>query len=153
VADLGTGFGDRGHVQSAQSGNDVIWSIETFLSGSGNDMITSGLAANVIDGGAGKDTFRFTSAEAADGDTILGFAPGDRIDLSGIDANGSQSGNGVFALVSGGFTGTGQLLISEETREDGVYTVVEGNVSGDAASDFKIGIKGQHDLKTSDFEL
>ena len=79
--------------------------------------------------------------------------PGDRIDLSGIDANGSQSANGVFALVSGGFTGTGQLLISEETREDGVYTVVEGNVSGDAAADFKIGIKGQHDLKTSDFEL
>lgn len=153
VADLGTGFGDRGHVQSAQSGNDVIWSIETFLSGSGNDMITSGLAANTIDGGAGNDTFRFTSAEAADADTILGFAPGDRIDLSGIDANGSQSANGVFALVSGGFTGTGQLLISEETREDGVYTVVEGNVSGDAAADFKIGIKGQHDLKTSDFEL
>lgn len=153
VADLGTGFGTRGHVQSAQSGNDVVWSIETFLSGSGNDVITSGNGANVIDGGAGNDTFRFTSTEAAHGDTILGFAPGDRIDLSGIDANGSQAGNGTFSIVSGGLTGTGQLLISEESRADGIYTVIEGNTSGDAAAEFKIGIKGQHDLKVSDFEL
>ena len=40
----------------------------------------------MIDGGGGADTFKFLSSADANGDTIVGFQPGDKIDLSGIDA-------------------------------------------------------------------
>ena len=102
----------------------------------------------------GNDTFRFLSAQDADGDTILGFQPGDRIDLSGIDANAGVSGNQSFTLMSGeAFTGRGQLIVTHETRDDGDYTVVQGNTTGGADADFKIAIKGSHDLTASDFNL
>ncbi len=153
TADLGTGEMNRGSVQSAQTGSDTIWSIENFIGGSGDDTITASEAVNVMDGGGGSDTFRFESAAAAHGDTIKGFAPGDKIDLSAIDANGCGAGNGTFTLVSGALTGTGQLLVLHETREDGDYTVVLGNTTGGDDAEFKLNIKGRHELTSSDFEF
>jgi Ca2+-binding RTX toxin-like protein len=154
VADLGTGLMGRGNVSSSQSGNDTIWGIENITTGSGNDTITASSAVNVIDGGAGNDTFRFLSAADANGDTIRGFQPGDKIDLSSIDANGSVGGNQAFTLVSDAFTGaSGELLLSYESRDGEDYTIVQGNTSGGAEADFKISIKGSHDLTASDFNL
>lgn len=153
TADLGSGLMGRGSVHSAQTGHDVIWGVENIVTGSGDDVITASGAANRMDGGAGNDTFRFLSAANADGDTILGFQPGDRIDVSAIDANGSGAGDGSFTLVSDAFTGTGQLMVRHETREDGDYTVVEGNVSGSPDADFQLSIKGRHDLTSGDFNL
>src|SRR5690606_32501183 len=149
-----TGFMGRGSVTSALSGNDTIWGIENIVTGSGNDTITASGAVNVMDGGAGNDTFRFFSAADADGDTIMGFQPGDKIDLSGMDADWCAAGNQNFTLVSDAFTGArGELLVTHETRDGEDYTVVEGNVSGGAEADFKISIKGSHDLTSSDFNL
>jgi len=154
VADLGTGFMDRGSVSSALSGNDTIWGVENIVTGSGNDTITASGAVNVIDAGSGNDTFRFLSASDADGDTIMGFQPGDKIDLSGMDADWCASGNQSFTLVSDAFTGArGELLVTHETRDGEDYTVVQGNVSGGSDADFKISIKGSHDLTSSDFNL
>lgn len=153
TADLGTGLMNRGSVHSTQTGSDTIWSIENFIGGSGDDTITASDAVNVMDGGGGSDTFRFESAAAADGDTIKGFAPGDKIDLSAIDANGCGAGAGTFTLVSGALTGTGQLLVMHETREDGEYTVVLGNTTGSDDAEFKLNIKGRHELTSSDFEF
>jgi hypothetical protein len=108
----------------------------------------------VIDGGAGNDTFRFLSAADGDGDTIMGFQPGDKIDLSGMDANGCAAGNQAFTLVSDAFTGArGELILSHEVRDGEDYTVVQGNTSGGSEADFKISIKGSHDLTASDFNL
>ncbi|MCY0096967.1 peroxidase family protein [Hoeflea ulvae] len=154
TADLGTGFMGRGSVSSSMSGNDTIWGVENIVTGSGNDTITASSAVNVMDGGTGNDTFRFLSAADANGDTILGFQPGDRLDLGGIDANGTTAGNQSFSLVSGAFSGSlGELLVTYESRDGEDYTVVQGNTIGDAQADFKISIKGSHDLVTSDFNL
>ena len=87
TVNLGSGPLSNGTAFSSQTGNDTIWGIENVNTGSGNDTITASNAVNVMNGGAGNDTFRFTSASAADGDTILTFEPGDRIDLTAIDAN------------------------------------------------------------------
>jgi Ca2+-binding RTX toxin-like protein len=153
TVDLGSGSLGRGFAQSAQSGNDVLWSVENFIGGAGDDTIIAGRAVNHLDGGAGADTYRFLSAEDANGDTIGSFEPGDRIDLSQIDANGAGAGNGSFTLVSDAFTGTGQLLVRHETREDGDYTVVEGNISGDETPEFSLSIRGRRDLGEDSFSL
>ncbi|MBO1904894.1 M10 family metallopeptidase C-terminal domain-containing protein [Microvirga sp. 3-52] len=153
TANLGAN-GGSGSVFSTQSGADTIWGIENIVTGSGNDTITANHAVNVIDGGAGNDVFRFLSAADASGDTILGFQPGDRLDLSAIDANTGAGGKQAFTLANGSsFTGPAQLVISHETRDDGDYTVVSGNTTGPDAAEFKISLKGIHDLKASDFVL
>ncbi|WOD12976.1 peroxidase family protein [Pseudomonas sp. NyZ704] len=153
TADLGTGFMGRGSVSSAETGNDVLWGVENIVTGSGDDTITANNAVNVMDGGAGNDTFRFLSAADANGDTIMGFQPGDRIDLSGLDANGCAQGNQSFTLVTESFTGAGQLLFSHQTLDGEDYTVVQGNTTGDDDADFAISIKGRHELTVSDFNL
>ncbi|WP_336270584.1 peroxidase family protein [Vreelandella arctica] len=153
TADLGTGFMGRGSVSSAETGNDVLWSVENIVTGSGDDTITASRAVNVMDGGAGNDTFRFLSAADADGDTIMGFQPGDRIDLSSMDANGCAPGNQSFTLVTEAFTGAGQLMFSHQTLDGEDYTVVQGNTTGDDDADFSISIKGRHELGVSDFNL
>jgi Ca2+-binding RTX toxin-like protein len=153
TANLGAN-GGSGSVFSSQSGSDTIWGVENIVTGSGNDTITANHAVNVIDGGAGNDVFRFLSAADANGDTILGFQPGDRLDLSAIDANGGAAGKQAFTLANGSsFSGPAQLVISHETRDDGDYTVVSGNTTGPDAAEFKISLKGNHDLKASDFVL
>ena len=117
TVDLGNGGINAGYASSASSGTDTLWGFENVVTGSGADTITASNAANLIDGGAGNDTFKFASAAAANGDTIVGFQTGDRIDVSGIDANGGSAGNQAFALVTGSaLTGPGQLLVTHETR-------------------------------------
>jgi Ca2+-binding RTX toxin-like protein len=144
----------RGQVVSLATGNDTIWGFENIVTGSGNDTITASGAVNVMDGGAGQDVFRFLSGADADGDTILGFAVGDRIDLSMADANACVAGNQSFELVTGeAFTARGQLMVSHEAREDGDYTIVHLNTTGGAEADYKFAIKGSHNLSESDFTL
>ena len=97
TADLGTGLMGRGSASSSQSGNDTLWGVENIVTGSGNDTITASASVNVIDGGAGQDVYRFHSAADANGDTIVSFQPGDKIDLSGIDARAGGGQPGVHA--------------------------------------------------------
>ena len=154
TADLGTGFMGRGSVSSAETGTDTLWSVENIVTGSGDDVITASRAVNVMDGGGGKDIFRFLSAQDADGDTITGFQPGDRVDLSGMDADAGTAGKQSFTLVTAEtFTARGQVMIVHESREDGDYTVVIGNTTGDDGADFRISIKGSHALTGNDFNL
>jgi len=143
---LGTGIGGRGHVTGSQSGTDTLYGVENVTTGSGNDTIIASNAVNIMDGGAGEDVFVFGSAAAADGDTILNFEAGDKIDLSGMLAGGTS-----FSLVNGA-PSAGQIALSHEVREDGEYTVVTGNVDGGDA-DFRISITGNHNLTSADFNL
>jgi Ca2+-binding RTX toxin-like protein len=150
TVNLGSGPLMNGTASSSQTGSDTIWGLENVNTGSGDDIITASNAVNVINGGAGNDTFKFLTTAAADGDTIHGFEPGDRIDLSGIDANTGIATDQSFQLVSGGGQATaGQLAIS---FADG-NTIVEGHVDGDNAADFRIEIEGQHTLTNSSFNL
>jgi len=154
TVDLGSGFMGRGSASSTQSGTDTLWGMENVVTGSGNDTITANASANVLDGGAGNDKFVFLSEKDADGDTIIGFQPGDKIDLSATDANGGLAGNQAFTLVNGStLTGAAQLIVTHEVRADGDYTVVQGSVDGDSSAELRLSIKGNHNLTTSDFNL
>ncbi|WP_051677361.1 peroxidase family protein [Bradyrhizobium sp. URHD0069] len=154
TVNLGSGPLSNGTASSSQTGNDTIWGIENVNTGSGNDTITASNAVNVINGGAGNDTFKFTSASAADGDTILGFEPGDRLDLTAIDANVGAVGDQSFTLVTAAaFTAAGQLAVSFETRTDGDFTVVQGNIDGNADADFKVEIAGHQNLTNANLGL
>jgi len=154
TVNLGSGPLMIGSASSSQTGNDTIWGIENVNTGSGNDTITASNTANVMNGGAGNDTFTFLTTAAANGDTIHGFEPGDRIDLSGIDANTGMAIDQSFVLVNGAAqTTAGQLAISFETRADGEFTVLQANVDGDSAAELRIEIEGHHDLTNSNFNL
>lgn len=154
TVDLGSGFMGRGSASSSQSGSDTLWNVENVVTGSGADTITANGAVNVIDGGAGNDTFRFLSEADADGDTIVGFQPGDKIDFGGIDANNSAAGNQSFTLVAAStLSSAAQLIVTHETREDGDYTVVQGSVDGDNTAELRLSIKGTHNLTSADFNL
>src|SRR5690606_12996180 len=43
----------RGTVSSAETGRDVLYSVENFIGGAGNDAITAGAGVNVLAGGGG----------------------------------------------------------------------------------------------------
>jgi hypothetical protein len=45
------------------------------------------------------------------------------------------------------------LAVSFETRSDGEYTLVQGNIDGGPGADFKISIEGHHDLTNANFNL
>jgi Ca2+-binding RTX toxin-like protein len=152
TADLGNGIGQHGSVTSAQSGIDRVFGFEDFIGGSGNDTVIANSVANVMDGGGGNDTFVFGSAGDANGDTIKGFQPGDKIDLSAIDANTGASGNQSFVLFAGNLlTSAGQVVVTHEVRDGAEHTIVSGNTNNDTVADFKIDIAGNHALTTSDF--
>jgi hypothetical protein len=151
TVNLGTGSAFRGSASGA--GSDTLYGVENVATGSGADTIVASTAVNVMQGGAGNDTFRFVSSAAANGDTILDFQAGDVLDLSGIDANSSGRGNQAFTLVPGAIGASAQLMVTHETRADGEYTVVHGNTGGSTAAEFKLNIKGDHDLDAGDFRF
>jgi Ca2+-binding RTX toxin-like protein len=153
TADLGNGIGQHGSVSSVQGGTDQIFGFEDFIGGSGNDTIVASSVANVMDGGAGNDTFVFNSAADANGDTIKGFQPGDKIDLSAIDANTGASGTQSFVLFAGNvFTSAGQVIVTQEVKDGAEHTFVSGNTNADATADFKIDLgAGSHTLTSADF--
>ncbi len=154
AVNLGTGTLAKGSASSGQTGSDTLWGIENVNTGSGADTITASTAVNIMDGGAGNDIFKLASVAAAKGDTILGFEPGDRLDLSEIDANTGTAADQSFSLVTGAaFTAAGQLAISYETRSDGEYTLVTGNVDGNTDADFSIAIEGHQNLTNANFNL
>jgi Ca2+-binding RTX toxin-like protein len=150
---LGNGPLGKGSASSTQTGNDTLWGIENVNTGSGNDTITASNAVNVMDGGAGNDTFKFLTAAAANGDTIVGFEAGDKVDLSGIDANLATAGDQSFTLVNGALTAAGQLAVSYETRADGEYTILQGNIDANPGADFKVAIEGHQNLTNANLHL
>ncbi|MDO9442132.1 MAG: peroxidase family protein [Beijerinckiaceae bacterium] len=152
TVDLGTG--SRGSASSAQSGTDILWSVENVITGAGDDIITAGIGVNVLDGGDGDDTFRFESVAAINGDRILGFEPGDKIDLAGIDANYGAAGDQAFTIASSSaLTAPGQVTITYETTPNGEITVVQGNVDADNGADFRLEIQGHQTLTNQNFGL
>ena len=90
---------------------------DTLTGGAGNDRITGGGGEDTLTGGDGADIFVFASTgertEVAS-DEITDFQHSvDKIDLSAIDADTTQSGNQAFTFnPSGAFTHhAGELII------------------------------------------
>jgi Ca2+-binding RTX toxin-like protein len=159
-----------GTATSGQTGSDTLISIENVIGGSGNDIITASTAQNTMTGGAGSNTYVFTSAAAAGNgvsrDTITDFhASGDVgsghdvIDLSAIDGDNNSAGNNAFhfidhsglgASASAGFGGTGELIYYLDSGTG--HYLLAANISGNANTEFQIDLGStlKH-LTTSDF--
>lgn len=130
--------GDGDDLLFGNAGNDEIHG------GSGQDRIEGGEGVDLLFGGDGDDMFVFRSADEADGDTIADFHSGDVIDLSFIDANGAEAGNGSFSILStSSFTASGQLIVNFDATKNA--TTIEGNTDGDTATtEFHLLINGDH---------
>ncbi|WP_080579286.1 beta strand repeat-containing protein [Sinorhizobium fredii] len=156
----------NGSATSADTGTDQLTSIENAICGTGNDKIVASTARNILFGGDGQDTFVFTSIAAAgkgaSADVIRDFSPGDRIDVSQLDANGALAGDPAFAFVgeitsvSGGFgqLGRGQIGYRYQTDGNGAeYTIIEGNTNATPEADFQINLVGRIQVTSGDFLL
>ena len=140
------------------AGNDLI------IGGSGNDRIWGGSGIDRQAGGTGYDVFIFRSiAElgrtSTTTDVIADFTHGvDRIDLSGIDAMQSVSGDQAFVFI-------GTRAISTSSRGEVSYqqydragtandmTLVRIDTDGDRDAEAVIRLTGLHTLSASDFIL
>jgi Ca2+-binding RTX toxin-like protein len=89
-------------------GRDALWG------GTGNDLIYGGNGSDTLRGGAGNDTL-FGGADAdvlvfsTGADQVIGFGPGDRIDLSGVN-----SITGFADLQANHLSGGGTAVIRDE---------------------------------------
>ncbi|OWJ65051.1 calcium-binding protein [Inquilinus limosus] len=170
TVDLSTGRGTGGNAQG-----DILVSIEnvngsragdTLIGNSGanvlngyegNDVLRGGAGKDTLAGGIGSDRFVFTatgdSVVGANADRIIDFshAQGDRIDLSGIDANTGASGDQAFTFIGNGlFTNhAGELRFAANNGQ----TTIAGDINGDGVSDFHIVLTGAISLQASDFVL
>ncbi len=123
----------------------------------GNDTLVGGAGADQLIGGWGRDSFRYTS-ESESGltvetmDVILDFrSRQDKLDLSGIDADITLTGDQAFSrVILGGsdlFTEAGQL------RFDGASDILYGNIDSDVDAEFAIHLWGISNLLSSDIVL
>jgi Ca2+-binding RTX toxin-like protein len=133
---------------------------DTLDGGAGNDVLNGGAGADVLIGGAGNDRFVFsvftdTGTTAALRDIINDFVVGgDKIDVSGIDANTATTGDQAF-------TWRGTSAISAAGQLSMVYdattgtTVISGNINADLAPEFTIALLGNYTttLVATDFVL
>ena len=149
--------------------NDVLVGnegVNALKGGAGADQLTGGLGTDFFTGGSGADVFKYLSVLDSNGmfgvrDAILDFersfaipvpnpdgsfgavvVPGDRIDLSAIDANqlAGATGNQAFNFIGGqGFTAAGQVrVIQTEDIYDRSYSLVQAEVNGDNVADFQL---------------
>jgi hypothetical protein len=118
-----------------------------------NDILNGKGGKDVLTGGAGSDIFVFDTAREAHGDTIRDFVHGtDRIDLTGIDANSTVSGNQAFTFI-------GTERFHKVAGELHTYRLSDGNTyvsadtNGDGAAEFAIKVLGNHVFSAGDFIL
>ncbi|MEH2374450.1 calcium-binding protein [Nostoc sp.] len=134
---------------NAGSGNDIL------DGGTGNDILTGGTGTDVLTGGLGNDVFKFNSvSDSTPGlsrDVIKDFVgngnlPGDRIDLSTIDANSNIAGNQAFTFIgAAAFSAPGQVRYSGG--------ILQGNTAGNLSPEFEIQLVRTPLLVTSDIIL
>jgi Ca2+-binding RTX toxin-like protein len=156
--DILTG-GDGNDTLNSNVGNDILnggYGADALNGGDGNDTLNGGLGADSLTGGAGNDVFKFSSLDElgnaisdATQKTIVDFTAGDKIDLSGADADTTTSGNQAFTFHgnSSYFTGVAGELVQNGAG-------INGDVDGDYFSDFVIHLSGQiPNLTAADFIL
>ncbi len=122
-------------------------------------MLAGGLARDTLAGGAGNDTFRFTSltdsgttASSRDLITDFGTVTGndDIIDVATLDANELVSGNQAFSWIgTAAFSAAARSALPPRAAN----TIVQGSTDGDTAAEFTIEIAGLPALTAADFIL
>ncbi|MBM3544347.1 MAG: hypothetical protein FJX44_07580 [Alphaproteobacteria bacterium] len=133
-------------------GNDMLLGdagIDTLRGGAGRDLLTGGLDADTFDFNAISESGK----GSANRDQILDFSrsQGDKIDVSGIDADTSaNSGNDIFEFIGkDAFNGGGGEL---RFIDHGTFCTVQGDTDGDRKADFEIRVM-VGSLREGDFML
>jgi serralysin len=127
---------------------------DTFTGGDGADWLFGGGGGDTMTGGAGSDIFYYddvAQSTAAAGDQILGFASGDKIDVSGIDAIAGGGDDAFAFLGSDPFTNhAGQLRVQNTS---GSTWLVQGDTNGDGVADFQLTlvVGDAHPITSADF--
>ena len=143
---------------SSDIGNDTIAEIENVIGGAGDDILIADVQPNELTGGKGDDEFKFNSildATTARGvrDYIKDFQIGDKIDLSGIDANKTLPGHQQFELIVDKLeihkAGELSFRFADFRGEKG--TIIEGHVSEENQLELQIVLNGEHKLTPLDF--
>jgi len=123
----------------------------------GNDALVGGGGKDTLTGGTGADRIYFTalgdSVVGANADVITDFShtQGDRVDLTGIDANAGAAGDQAFSFIGSGLY-TGVAGQPRYAVANGITTIA-GDVNGDKVSDFHIILTGIVNLIAIDFVL
>jgi Ca2+-binding RTX toxin-like protein len=123
---------------------DTLLSIENITGGAGNDIIGGDASANVIQGGDGNDTLKFskgnsTSATTAIGDTLNGGSGIDTADYTGASGiNVTLSGGaGQVEVFVGGLPVAGQP-VKQYDQLIGIENIIgsnsQNNITGDTAA-------------------
>jgi Ca2+-binding RTX toxin-like protein len=171
---FGDVYSDRSHEISVNAADTTTVYEDVLLGGAGSDTLVGGYGADLMDGGAGADVFsirNLNESTLAAPDAIINFngavvaqqalqglasyatvgAEGDRIDLSEIDAITGTTANDAFTFVgTAGFTAAGQLRY----QTSGTVTLIEGDVNGDRAADFRIQVNiANYTFSAFDFVL
>jgi serralysin len=149
--------------------------------GAGDDRLIGGDGVDFMTGGAGSDVFvgeiNATKVVSKGGpislDVVLDFGAGDKIDLSGIDANAGVAGDQAFTFVGqAAGKGAGELSFQKfgnmnaaeralgmeldgvdgDSPYAGPVTVLLGNVDG-GAYDFAIVLTNTHGIGAADILL
>jgi len=131
---------------------------DTLDGGAGDDFVEGGAGNDRLTGGSGSDRYVFTDADrlapgSSGYDLITGFQGylGEKIVLSGIDANTTISGNQTLNFIgTGAFSGKAGELRYYHSNDD---TWVIADVNGDAQTDFRIRIEGIRTMYQDDFIL
>ncbi len=124
----------------------------------GIDLLIGGTGSDRLTGGTGGDSFVIQQASIGpsslnalrEKDQLLdlSFAGGDRIDLSGIDANTALAGDQAFSFVAAFTSQAGQatLIFSAATGK----TTLSLDVDGDGKQDYQMLITGDVSASTGD---
>lgn len=143
IGGLGTDLLSGGNGNDRIDGGDGN---DTLSGDAGSDVLISFLGTDRMTGGAGADRFVFVnvydSSAGAGFDTITDFkhSEGDRIDISGIDANYDATGDAAFTFLgTAAFTGAGAELRVEATATG---WSVQGDLDGDGTADFILTLIG-----------
>ncbi|MET0359814.1 MAG: M10 family metallopeptidase C-terminal domain-containing protein [Pararhizobium sp.] len=152
----GSAFADTLTGDSAANRLDGDKGNDRLSGGNGNDTLIGGAGSDILTGGAGADTFVYASwTESQTGtklrDTITDFSSssGDRIDLSGIDANLLLDGVQHFSFIGAStFTKTGGELRFAILKST---TTVYGDLDGDGQSDLALYFDDRLTLQAGDF--
>lgn len=128
-------------------GNDYLFgysSNDSLVGDSGNDTLYGHTGRDTLDGGVGYDTLVYTStaqskAGSSNRDQIYFESPGnfvaDVIDVSGIDADTTVSGNQAFVFIgTAAFTGPGQIRV----QAGGADTLILFNTDADSSTEMEI---------------
>lgn len=151
----------RANVIWGLNGNDLLTGFtgdDQLLGGAGADLLDGGVGRDIATGGTGADIFRyggvdFAGLDAATADRITDFSrsEGDRIDVSRVDANATNSASDAFVFIgTAAFAGSAGQLRYEIV---GGNTRVMGDINGDGNADFLIRVDGSLALLAADFVL